>query len=195
VLIPSGDDASGTVTSIGFTQGSGIALSVTPDNPITSSGTVTIAHGDTSSQASINNSGRTYIQDITLDDYGHVTALSSATETVTNTTYEFANGTGGFTVTPSGGSAQTVTVAHPDTSSQSSVDNSGRTYIQDITLDSYGHVTGLSSATETVTIPSNNITGSGTSGNLVKFNGTNTITDGPALDTTDSTKHLVHDGT
>lgn len=40
--------------------------------------------------------------------------------------------------------------SHSDTSSQTSVDNSGRTYIQDITLDTYGHVTGLVSATETV---------------------------------------------
>ena len=47
--------------------------------------TVTINHDDTSSQASVNNSGRTYIQDITLDTYGHVTGLTSATETVTNT--------------------------------------------------------------------------------------------------------------
>jgi len=41
--------------------------------------------------------------------------------------------------------------SHTDTSAQASVDNSGRTYIQDITLDTYGHVTGLVSATETVT--------------------------------------------
>ena len=47
--------------------------------------TITINHDDTSSQARVNNSGRTYIQDITLDTYGHVTALTSATETVTNT--------------------------------------------------------------------------------------------------------------
>jgi hypothetical protein len=39
----------------------------------------TIAHADTSSQASVNNSGTTFIQDITLDAYGHVTALGSAT--------------------------------------------------------------------------------------------------------------------
>tara|TARA_R100001015_G_C4594446_1_gene149739 strand:+ start:41 stop:1093 length:1053 start_codon:yes stop_codon:yes gene_type:complete len=32
-----------------------------------------------------NNSGRTYIQDITLDEYGHVTNIGTATETVTNT--------------------------------------------------------------------------------------------------------------
>lgn len=41
--------------------------------------------------------------------------------------------------------------AHPNISAASSSDNSGRTYIQDITLDSNGHVTGLATATETVT--------------------------------------------
>lgn len=46
---------------------------------------MTISHTDTSSQASSNNSGRTYIQDITLDTYGHVTGINTATETVTNT--------------------------------------------------------------------------------------------------------------
>jgi len=46
---------------------------------------ITISHADTSSQASVNNSGRTYIQDITLDTYGHITGITSATETVTNT--------------------------------------------------------------------------------------------------------------
>lgn len=34
---------------------------------------------------------------------------------------------------------------HPDTSSQASVDNSGSTVIQDITLDTNGHVTGITS--------------------------------------------------
>ena len=41
--------------------------------------------------------------------------------------------------------------AHPSITAASSSDNSGRTYIQDITLDSNGHVTGLATATETVT--------------------------------------------
>mgnify|MGYP000108122294 CR=1 FL=1 len=45
----------------------------------------TISHADTSSQTSVNGSGHTYIQDITLDGYGHVTGLATATETVTNT--------------------------------------------------------------------------------------------------------------
>ena len=61
-----------------------------------SSGSVTLNHSDTSSQASVDNSGRTYIQDITLDGAGHVTAIASATETVTNsdTTYSAGSGIG-----------------------------------------------------------------------------------------------------
>jgi|SRR6056297_391200 len=38
----------------------------------------TISHADTSSQASVNNSGKRFIQDVTLDTYGHVTGLVSA---------------------------------------------------------------------------------------------------------------------
>ena len=75
-LIPSGDEPSGTVTNVA--TGTGLT-----GGPITSSGT--ISHADTSSQASVSNSGRTYIQSITLDGMGHVTGITSATETVTNT--------------------------------------------------------------------------------------------------------------
>lgn len=75
--------------------------------------------------------------------------------TFTDTTYTFANGTNGFTVTPSGGTAQTVTV------------------------------------TPSIT---NNVTGSGTSGYLAKFNGANTITNGAQLGS-DTTKFLRNDGT
>ena len=82
VLIPSGDEPSGTVTSVGLTNGGGLSIS---GSPITSSGSITISHADTSAQESSSNSGRTYIQSITLDTYGHVTDISTATETVTNT--------------------------------------------------------------------------------------------------------------
>ena len=44
-----------------------------------------INHSDTSSQASVDNSGSTFIQDITLDTYGHVTAIGSATVSATGT--------------------------------------------------------------------------------------------------------------
>jgi len=40
-------------------------------------GDITVAHANTSSQASVNNSNGTVIQDITLDTYGHMTGLTS----------------------------------------------------------------------------------------------------------------------
>ena len=64
--------------------GSGISLDV-DNTAITTSGTRTISHADTSSQASITASDRTYVKSVTLDDYGHVTGLSTGTETVTDT--------------------------------------------------------------------------------------------------------------
>ena len=82
IVIPSGDEPSGTVTSVAVSNGGGLSVS---GSPVTSSGTITISHADTSSQASSSNSGRTYIQSLTLDTYGHVTEISTATETVTNT--------------------------------------------------------------------------------------------------------------
>ena len=51
----------------------------------------------------------------------------------------------GITVTGTAGEGWTATVAHSDTSTQSSVDNSNGTVIQDITLDTYGHITALGS--------------------------------------------------
>ena len=48
-------------------------------------------------------------------------------------------------------SAAGYLTAHPNITAASSSDNSGRTYIQDITLDSNGHVTSITTATETVT--------------------------------------------
>jgi hypothetical protein len=159
---------SNVFTDADHTKLNGIEANATADQTITAgggltgggTGNVTISHSDTSSQASVNGSGRTYIQDITLDTYGHVTGLATATETVVNTntipnnaTITLSAGgalTGGGNFTTDQSANETITFNHSDTSSQGSVNNSGRTYIQDITLDGYGHVTGISSATETV---------------------------------------------
>ncbi len=69
----------------------------------------------------------------------------------------FASGTGVLTLGRTGELADlTVSLdgryltAHPPVSAASSVDNSGRTYIQDIILDSFGHIVGITSATETM---------------------------------------------
>ena len=53
--------------------------------------TLTINHDDTSSQASVNNSGTSVIQDVTLDTYGHVTGLATVElDANTNTTYSIS---------------------------------------------------------------------------------------------------------
>ena len=128
VYIPSGDEPSGTVTSVAVTNGGGLSVS---GSPITSSGTITISHADTSSQASVDNSGRTYIQDISLDTYGHVTKITSATETVVNTdryvnSAAFADATSAdannpvkMTLTRAGSDTATVTANIPKVSSSS----------------------------------------------------------------------------
>ena len=77
-----GDEDSGVIS---ISTGGGLT-----GGPISGSGT--ISHDNTSNQASSNNSGRTYIQDVTLDEYGHVTGLGIASETVTDTTYSVGDG-------------------------------------------------------------------------------------------------------
>lgn len=56
------------------------------------------------------NGGASFTNNLQANTINGVTVGSSPKFTDNNTTYTFANGTNGFTVTPSGGSAQTVTV-------------------------------------------------------------------------------------
>ena len=70
--------------------GSGNTLTINGGEAIdaTRSGnTVTIAHSDTSSQASVNNSGMNFIQDVTLDTYGHVVGLGTTQATLSGLGY------------------------------------------------------------------------------------------------------------
>ena len=219
-------------------------ITITAGNALTTGGnfttnqssneTITIHHADTSTQASVDNSGNTVIQDVTLDGYGHVTGLTSTTlsiPTVNNATLTLSTSAGldgsttftsnqssattfnvsldlseltdmtgavdgavdeiilldngaerrkrfaeiglsafsndaGFTSHAAannatltvqgtgalGGSGTftanqaidaTISISHDDTSTQASSNNSNGTVIQDVTLDGYGHVTGL----------------------------------------------------
>ena len=179
-------------------------------------------HPSVSAAISSNNSGRTYIQDILLDVFGHITGITTATETVVNTDTNyyvtgatFSTSTGIITITKNDGSTVTVDIdgkyaesththtfasitskpttlsgygitdaatsaqgtkadsafgwgnhasadyltAHPSVTASVSSNNSGRTYIQDILLDSFGHITGITTATETVVNTNNYVTG------------------------------------
>jgi uncharacterized protein (DUF2345 family) len=133
VLTPVGDNITieSTDTNTIYTAGDGINLVGTEFN-----------HEDTSSLTSTNNSNRTYIQNIEVDGFGHITGVTTASETVvdTNTTYTAGNGI----------NLVGTEFNHEDTSSLTSTNNSGRTYIQNIEVDTFGHITDLTTSTETV---------------------------------------------
>lgn len=78
-----GESSGGTLTEVNLVGGEGITLS---SNTISSdSDSITISHKDTSNQASITTGGRTYINSISLDEFGHVISLGTNSETVTDT--------------------------------------------------------------------------------------------------------------
>lgn len=174
-VIPSGDEPSGTVTNIA--TGTGLT-----GGPITSTGT--ISHADTSSQASVDNSGVTFIQDVTLDDFGHVTGLGSKTitksditglgipESDTNTTYSLSGAlsnhkfTSTLTAGGSGSGTSTSDITLVAGSNVSLVDNTSE---RKITIN----------ATDTNNTYALNVSGSGdnaTKLGLVETVGTTTTT-------------------
>ena len=157
---------------LNVSQGGALAIGDGSDT-ITIAGNLTVTGDTTYSNETIQ-----IVTDNTLafragDGNAHEILLTAADATSSDKTITLPNATGTvaltsnisnstITITAGGGlvtggtfdlngSATEITIDHEDTSSQASVDNSGRTYIQDITLDAYGHVTGIESATETVT--------------------------------------------
>tara|TARA_R110000772_G_scaffold82445_2_gene174870 strand:+ start:1899 stop:4802 length:2904 start_codon:yes stop_codon:yes gene_type:complete len=232
-------NTSGTITfgttAISFTQVASTAV-YTAGGGIDMTGTV-FSHADTSSQGTVDNSGGTVIQDVTLDTYGHVSGLTSHTLTAsdvgaatsgqgaladsaiqTNDTPTFGTTTvnGNVVVTGtvdgrdvavdgakldgieagakddqtitagsglSGGGTGDVTLSHADTSSVVSSDNSGNTFIQDLTFDTYGHVTAV--ATGTVAVGDGTLTVSGTGA----LGGSGTFTANQSGNTTISISH------
>jgi hypothetical protein len=69
--------------------------------------------------------------------------------TITVTSGAGLTGSGSFTLNQS--STATITLSHADTSSAATLTASGRTYVTGLTFDTYGHVTGYTTGTETVT--------------------------------------------
>ena len=68
VLIPSGDEPSGTVTNVAVANGGGLTVS---GSPITSSGTITVGHSN-----SVTAKTSSSVKKFTYDEYGHVTDSS-----------------------------------------------------------------------------------------------------------------------
>jgi hypothetical protein len=142
-------------------------------------------------------------QTVTLTQGGATTITGTYpnfTITSTDTTYTAGGGIGlaGTTFSVAAGSGLTQDtdgLSHADTSSQASIDNSGATFVQDINLDGFGHVTGAASVTVTPSLigaPQNDGTGAtGTwgisiSGNANNVSGTVAVGNGGTGATTDS---------
>ena len=85
VVIHDGSTVGGfpSIKASDLAAGNGISLSGSTYSVAAGGGlsqeTSGLAHADTSSQSTVNNSGATVIQDVTLDTYGHVTYLGSVT--------------------------------------------------------------------------------------------------------------------
>jgi len=137
---------------VGFDEGAGIDLAFDGND-------ITITHQDTSTFGGYTSTGdsspttMSFVRDIALgvDTFGHVTSGSA-----TQGTFTLGDGVTTITATAAGISltgdntwsanqtaASTFNIAHADTSSQASVDNTGNNVIQDITLDTFGHITSL----------------------------------------------------
>ena len=71
IVIPSGDEPSGTVTSVGISNSGLITIS---GSPITSSGSITIGHGTPSGATEISSTG---FYKIKTDAYGHVNGTTA----------------------------------------------------------------------------------------------------------------------
>lgn len=71
VVIPSGDEPKGTVTSVGISNSGLITIS---GSPITSSGSITIGHGTPSGASAIDTAG---FYKIKTDAYGHVNGVTA----------------------------------------------------------------------------------------------------------------------
>lgn len=82
---------------------------------------------------------------VVLKAFKTVTA-DSGTDAVADSDTDTLTITGGNAIsTVADATGDSITINHDDTSSQASVNNSGNNFIQDVTLDTYGHVTGLGS--------------------------------------------------
>ena len=151
----SGNFSAGTITATLSGSATSATSATTLSGLNASVGELNIMDGDTSATSTtvaaadrvvFNDNGT--MKQVSMTDISTFTTAQVTVPTVNNATITLTAGdaiTGGGSITLNQSGNETVTFNHEDTSSQSSVDNSGSTYIQDITLDTYGHITGITS--------------------------------------------------
>lgn len=120
----------------------------------TTARTITLG-GDLTGNVSVDGS-----QNVTLTATIAADSVALGTDTTGNYAASVAAGDG-ITVTGTAGEGTAFTVAHTDTSTQANVTNTGNTFIQSLTFDTFGHVTGATSAALTETDTLSSVTGRG----------------------------------
>ena len=160
--------ADGSDECVNLTDSSSISSLVLGGTAVTTTGAeLNVIDGNTSATSTtvtasdsivFNDNG--VMKQVSMADINTYIQSQVSSPTVNNSTITITAGdvlTGGGTFTTNGG-ATSITLNHQDVSSQGSSNNSGNTFIQDVTLDNYGHVTGLGTATVTA----------GSSGGIIK---------------------------
>ena len=101
-----GEGSTPVITNTGVTSNvAGNAITVSG-----ATGAVTINHADTSTAANLSATSRTYVTALTFDTYGHVTAYSTGTETVTDTNTVTTNIAGTGVTVSSGTGNSTISI-------------------------------------------------------------------------------------
>jgi hypothetical protein len=93
-------------------------------------------------------------------EINHIDGVTSSVQTqLDNKAEESTTISAGGGLSGGGSLAANRTISHADTSSQGSVNNSGNTFVQDISVDTYGHVTNVNSTPASLNFGSVQITG------------------------------------
>jgi hypothetical protein len=103
--------------------------------------------GNTETNISVSYNDATAKLNFTVPDFIQYSDLSVGTEAASGGgSLSYNNTNGIFTYTPPTAAGLGALTAHPNISAASSADNSGNTFIQDITVDGNGHITAITSA-------------------------------------------------
>ena len=173
-----------------FYEGSGISLSIDASNE-----SIKIENTSLGSNENIYKTIQLYHSDntpaggtaVTGVQIGENIVASSNTDTLKFKEVRTADNTQGIKLTRI--NDDTVGIGHADTSTISNVNNSSNTFIQDLTFDTYGHVTGSTSAT--VSIGNGTLTLAGGTLLHIDAGGSSTFTANQSGNTTIT---LDHDG-